>query len=55
MHSLEVERHHNVELTAENSDKQSDLDMKQIKIDKLEKQLKSITKKYPELRQKVCT
>ena len=55
MSNLEVERHHNAELTEENSDKQSHLDMKQIKIDELEKQLKSIAKKYPELRQKVCT
>ena len=52
--SLEVERLHNAELTEKNSDIQSHLNIKQIKIDEMEKHLKLIRKKYPELQQKVC-
>ena len=52
--NLEVERLHIIELNEENSDKQSHLNMKLHKIDKMEKQMKLIAKKYQEVREKVC-
>lgn len=53
MCNLEVVQTSNTQMTEENNDYKSQLDMKQNKINDLEKRLKFMMEKYPEMKQKV--